>query len=302
MGNKISENIRKHRKIFGETQAQLAKYLGVSKTAISNYEKDLRQLSLDDLEKLSEHYLTTTDDLLKSTTPEFTLEWFDLDYYCKQIGVMFPAFGHTAIMEKGNDESFIAAVSTHRKFLDCISILYDDEADETILEEDIDLNMCRENYLRAIQKEKYNIYCKANLVGLFFVLAMMVNSVKYTKEIPESVLIGLSGDPEMGRKSKEGWDKRKAECEPVFNAMRDKHSMEMLDKYLEDLSQNDALKDLAEYYRCGRYILNLVDNDDGRVANYKHGFLRMIECGDSGNLYASICILIFENAVKIGPP
>ena len=84
--------------------------------------------------------------------------------------------------------------------------------------------------------------------------------------------------------------------------MRDKHSMEMLDKYLNDLSQNDAFKELAEYYRCWRYMLNLFDNEDGRVANYKYGAQRMIECSENGNRYAHLFLLIFENSIEIGPP
>ncbi len=299
MGNKISESIKRHRRFFGETQEQLARYLGRTKSAISNYEKDKRQLTPDDLEKLSEHYLTTTDDLIKGNAPEYIFKHFDMDFFCKQIEVLFPAFGHPAIMDKGNDESFIEAVTIHRNFLALVSVLFDDNAEEAIKDENIDPKRCWEGYLRAVQKEKYNLYCKANMVGLFYVRAMVIYSMRYVKEVPESLLINLSGDPNIGERAVGGWDKRKDEWEPVFNGMRSEHYIRMIDNYLKDLSASKEFKDLAEYYRCWRYILDLVGNDDGRVANLKHGSLRMIECGENGNLYASICISIMQIAINV---
>lgn len=299
---RIADNIRKSRKIYGETQEQLAKYLGYSKTTISNYEKGIRQLSLDDLEKISEHYFTTIDDLLKSETPDYVIECIDYPFFYQQIGIMFPALGHTEIMEKGNDESFIEAVTIHRSFLKLISDIYNiNENDDDVNPEgnDIDLNLCRENYLRAVQKEKYTYYCKANMVGLYLVIAFITYSIRFTSEAPVSFFVKMFDDPAVENIIAEGWSKRKDEWEPIYERMRDKKSLNLLDKYISDLTQNDSFKEFADYYKCWRFILNLVDNDKDRITNANYGIMRMIEYAETGNTQASLCVKILECSVFI---
>jgi len=61
---KIGRNIRAARKARKQTQEDLGKILGVSKTAIVNYESAQRKISLEHIVKLCKLYELTVNDLL----------------------------------------------------------------------------------------------------------------------------------------------------------------------------------------------------------------------------------------------
>ena len=60
----FASNLKHLRKIFGETQEDLADFLFTSKSAISNYENGLRFPDEDVLNKISKHYQVTLSQLL----------------------------------------------------------------------------------------------------------------------------------------------------------------------------------------------------------------------------------------------
>lgn len=62
---KLGKNIRKVRKAKKMTQEDLGKVLGVSKTAIVNYESGQRKISLEFIVKLCSFYELTCDELLQ---------------------------------------------------------------------------------------------------------------------------------------------------------------------------------------------------------------------------------------------
>ena len=132
------------------------------------------------------------------------------------------------------------------------------------------------------------------MVGLYLTIALIVYSFRFAKNFPVSLFVKMFGEPTIEDIIKEGWEKQKGIWEPAYERLRDKDNLALLDKYLIDLSQNDALKEFAEYYRCWRYILNLVDNDKDRITNANYGVMRMIECKENGNIQASLCITILE--------
>ena len=61
---KIKERLKRLRKENGESQKEVADYIGVSVSAYSNYEQGIREPSLDVLLKLSDFFDTTCDYLL----------------------------------------------------------------------------------------------------------------------------------------------------------------------------------------------------------------------------------------------
>lgn len=64
MENHFAENLKYYRKQNHMLQADLAAKLNISHQTISNYEKGIRDCSLDTLIKLSEIFGVSTDDLL----------------------------------------------------------------------------------------------------------------------------------------------------------------------------------------------------------------------------------------------
>ncbi len=61
----IGRNIVLIRKAQGLTQSNLASYLGVSREQISNYERGVRDISVTELNKLSELFGVELSDLLE---------------------------------------------------------------------------------------------------------------------------------------------------------------------------------------------------------------------------------------------
>lgn len=65
MHKTIGDNIAKIRKVQGLTQDNLASYLGVSRVQISHYERGAREISVTELNKLSDLFGVELSDLLE---------------------------------------------------------------------------------------------------------------------------------------------------------------------------------------------------------------------------------------------
>lgn len=61
------ENLRKKRKEYGKTQAQMASYLGITQQAYATYENNKAQPSSDMLNKLADYFDVSVDYLLGRT-------------------------------------------------------------------------------------------------------------------------------------------------------------------------------------------------------------------------------------------
>ena len=64
-------NLKLYRKKFGKSQAEIAKFLGMTQAAYGNYELEKRQVNTEILSKLADLYGVSVDDLLGRTTDEF---------------------------------------------------------------------------------------------------------------------------------------------------------------------------------------------------------------------------------------
>ncbi len=63
-------NIKKLREEKGFTQKEIANLLGVTHTAISNYEKGIREPNIKNLIKLADIFGCSLDELLREEVPE----------------------------------------------------------------------------------------------------------------------------------------------------------------------------------------------------------------------------------------
>lgn len=81
IGLKITE-LRKKKNL---TQDELAKKIGISRAALSHYEKDRREPDYDTLKKMADFFEVTTDYLLDRET-----ENDKIDYYKNKIATEFP--------------------------------------------------------------------------------------------------------------------------------------------------------------------------------------------------------------------
>lgn len=65
MKENFGKNLKVFRAIYGDTQTDLAKKLGVSLVSVSNWEKGKNFPQMHTIEKLTALYNCTVDDLLK---------------------------------------------------------------------------------------------------------------------------------------------------------------------------------------------------------------------------------------------
>ena len=63
----FGKNLRALRVMAGETQTELGEIIGVSKTAITNYEQGTRAPDLEALKEMAAHYGVSVDYLLGRT-------------------------------------------------------------------------------------------------------------------------------------------------------------------------------------------------------------------------------------------
>lgn len=68
----LGEKLKELRKAKGQTQEQVAKYLGVSRAAYSHFENNRNEPDYNILDKLANYYEVTTDYLLnRNSTPQW---------------------------------------------------------------------------------------------------------------------------------------------------------------------------------------------------------------------------------------
>lgn len=72
----LCENLREARKRVHETQLTVSKNIGISNTALSNYEMGYRQPDLETLRQLAAYYGVSIDALLETMEPPDTLRFF----------------------------------------------------------------------------------------------------------------------------------------------------------------------------------------------------------------------------------
>lgn len=70
---KIAENIKKYRKIAGINQKELAKALGVSPPAVSNWESGANSIEIDTLVRVCRILKVSVNDMLGFSESEFSI-------------------------------------------------------------------------------------------------------------------------------------------------------------------------------------------------------------------------------------
>ena len=117
----IALNIYYLRNAFNEPQEELADAVGVSKSAISNYEncfpQNNRVPKKEVLEKIANHFFVRVEDLEKGDFSDIEKFRFDLDYLRKSIDVYFPIIKTDEVMENTH---FRRAYRYHTEIYECL--------------------------------------------------------------------------------------------------------------------------------------------------------------------------------------
>ena len=67
---RLGNNIRNCRELFGESQEELAEILGISKQAVSAYELGNTFPKKDNVFKIAQHFMVTADELMYTNLSE----------------------------------------------------------------------------------------------------------------------------------------------------------------------------------------------------------------------------------------
>ena len=184
--NLLGNNIRALREEFGETQTELAKFLNVSRTSISQYENGKNIPDLMVIKDIANHYMFPVQDLMCKDLSSFKInvdksnimEW--LNSYSQGLNDILPIVkNQNAII----NEQFNDVYKKHKRFYEFLQkIKFEDINDfenaKTIL--DIRKNFtnflsCLDEYIKTFQIEDNDVkICSAiNYVSIYHFMAIL---------------------------------------------------------------------------------------------------------------------------------
>lgn len=274
---KIRNNIRYLRKAYGESQEKLGKAIGVSKTAITNYEKGIRHLSRDVLIAIANHYMITLEDLVTTDYSPLGKIQIDSLWFYENIELFFPIAFTKESLENAN---FKKAYDIHRK---CYKQFYS-EHDPSALEPLFD---CVDYYIDAMEDESSIAESAANIIGLFYLLLMGLKGTMLVMHNRPASINQIIEKDEKIRKTILNLDSKFEQ--DTMEAIKDFHDMEMTE-FIDDLKRiikrSPLWSDLCDYYFSLQYLLNIVENGLSWPTNLTIGYEMIKTFATVGNEYA----------------
>ena len=184
--NLLGNNIRALREEFGETQTELAKFLNVSRTSISQYENGKNIPDLMVIKDIANHYMFTVQDLMCKDLSSFKInvdksnimEW--LNSYSQRLNDILPIVKNQNAMI---NEQFKDVYTKHKTFYDFLQkIKFEDINDfenaKTILyirKNFTNFLSCLDEYIKTFQIEDNDVkICSAiNYVSIYHFMAIL---------------------------------------------------------------------------------------------------------------------------------
>lgn len=270
----IHNNIKSLRKIYGETQKELADAICVTKQCISNYEREDRDPSIDELRAIVRHYHISLEQLTGKTieiskeADEFVMDEAHAQLiFCAE----FPLFYSK---EADKDSDF------HKAF--CFSEQIYDKLIQFEIPMHTMVNLCWKQYKISWEKSK-TIESLANLLSLMFLCCL-------SQMNKEEINLGIAF---QNRKTMdEGFLKKyylrniNTETENDDKMLFVKEYYEEVMEYITVLKKHEKWSDLGDYYLALRYIVGLIDNDRNVDINRSFGIELMSTLFDVENPYA----------------
>ena len=273
----IGTNIRVLRKIFDETQEELALVLNVGKTTISQYETGKREPYIDTLEKIADHYMITVDVLTSYdlSDQQYKIE-INEDVLLNRMVEMTPYFSSD---KSKKNEYFCQAFKLHKRIMN--KIPYIGLGWYSLI------NKCLQEYMEAYKDNEIKDIVAANILSICTIALYFSRSLIYF----------IDNAAVMYTKYIEGVDQLKYDLEDIpreTKSVIDKLQVissnpeytELIDKMYMDIKSSNRFIDLAYYYIALHYVLNIVDNDYDWKNNQHIGMEMMESFGTINNKYA----------------
>ncbi|EGE53409.1 helix-turn-helix domain-containing protein [Streptococcus parauberis] len=272
MGNKsniLGENLKKLRKLFGHTQDELAEILHFSKgNVISYYEKGERYPDQETLEKISDYFHISLDDLLNQelSEPGRLSNYFEKmkndivgstdDFFALFPKVNFSSGGFPAgyqevysIHESISADVYMNPTEKINICLDKYQMLYEQYNDSMLL-----VNVLNIYFYVGISNYAEPISGQVELL-----LKDKLNSKDFTKKTAADLLKKQGNNEELN--------------ESIF-------------ELLVHLRGENSTRDYFEYYYALTYIFNLTNHGEDSIQNDQFGLQLMMDFALFGNVYS----------------
>lgn len=269
--NRLSQNIKSLRKRMGETQEDLAYYIGLdSKSAVANWESGNNRPSPESLKKIAARYRVTVDQLLEDDlSTEFSLLNYlnnaEEDKSSDLAHLLICLFPIVTIKNEDNLYPKLKDIKDiHRHFFECVK----NQNDESC----IYLEKAILAYTELI-KQSGCISAIANILSLW--LFMMITLRNYIE------LEGIFDLFEIRNKTKRKKEIKRFISEDLLSKNIDfsdnMRSINFEDYYKDIMEKIKVLKgdkrlfQLGDYYHCLIYIFDIVDNELSTGINQQIG-------------------------------
>ncbi|MGT2959227.1 helix-turn-helix domain-containing protein [Streptococcus bovimastitidis] len=277
---RLGQNLKQIREKNGETITDLSEILGKAINTISQYENNKRKPNYEDLEKISNHYNVSIDDLLYSDLSD-SLETVKMlnniknnyEFLNKKCLIMFPILSST---EAKQNQKFTRAIKLHKSWFNNFEHFTDHEMDELF---DLYFDLYFETDLAVV---------RANILGIIFLVASMGNMSEIRDEF-------LSFIKHQGKTNKYNntkffvsnfyLDRKKTSLDEIIDTSKSEIDNFIL-LLLSNLKGSETLYNLREYYLALRYIFGIINNSFNEINNNNFGILLMLDLEKMGNKYA----------------
>lgn len=270
----VHNNIKALRKIYGETQKELADAICVTKQCISNYERADRDPAIEDLTAIAKHYHVSLEQLTRKLieipkeSDEFVM---DKEYAQLIFCAEFPLFYSK---EADKDPDF------HKAF--CFSEQIYDKILKSEMPMNTMVNLCW-NYYTISWKKSKTIESLANLLSLMFLCCL---SQMNKEEINLEIAFHNKKTIDNDFLKKYYLRDINTETENDDKKFFVKEYYEEVMRYITILKKHEKWSDLGDYYLALRYIVGLIDNDRDVDINQSFGDELMDTLFDIENPYA----------------
>lgn len=283
--NKLGENIKHLRRIYGETLQELGKDVNSGNTTIKNYESGVRQPDPKTLQALAKHYGKTVDELLNSDLSELGSIELSIDGskgIVKMMEILFPLSCSENALK---NPSFKKGYDSCRRILDAFS--HNEGISGRIIPE------CFEAFEQATDDSEIP-EAIANMIWLIFVLWSQIMDEKMMRAA-ESLLYPRRNTPPFVKsfliaKANESEETKKKRQDFIND------TDEIIVELLKALKSSLDLTELADYYLALRYVVSMIDTGLSSEMNIAVGMQMMLSFMQLGNPYA---LHFVEMSVKL---
>ncbi len=287
---KLGENIRGLRRMFGESQLDLATAIGVGTSAISNYEIGERNPDQDVLIRIAKHYRITEDELRNSD-------------FSNTNKIVFPNLKNPSL-QKNYLETIFPIVSSEnalqnedfKKAYDLHISLYNGIAEQEI-PTDEDFTACIKHYKVAIDQDIYE--ARINYLGLIIlqgiVFSLFTPTLLFLMETPN--LYSLSSKTIIQSILPSFGDALDNEDEKEWEALKDEfHQNNIVDTLVNIalLKKYNDYSDYGDYFLAWSYIVGLTASGQTPEMSAALGLDLLSTLSIIGNKHAKRFFKFFE--------